>query len=159
MAEGPTPSQTVGPFFGYAMPFEGDSQAVDPTVAGGLRIEGQVFDGQGVPVPDAILEVFSGDQFARSRTDPEGAFGITVLRPAAIAGAPHLDVYLFARGLLRHLLTRVYFPDEERANAEDPVLMSLEPSRRGTLIAIREGSVLRFDVHLQGETETVFFDH
>lgn len=109
-------------------------------------------------MPDGLLEAWQGDQFARCRTDPEGAFHFALRKPAASAGeAPHLEVTIFARGLLRHLQTRIYFPDEAAANASDPVLSRVEPGRRGTLVARNDGGVLRFDVRLQGEAETVFF--
>jgi protocatechuate 3,4-dioxygenase alpha subunit len=140
----PTPSQTVGPFFGFALPFPGDADASP----GGVRIEGQVLDGAGAPVPDALLEVSAEELFGRCRTDPEGAFHFVVARPAA----GFLSVAVFARGLLRHLRTRIYFPD---AQAEVPAEVPAE--RRHTLVAEREGEVLRFDVHLQGPQETVFF--
>lgn len=139
----PTPSQTVGPFFGFAMPFEGDAKAVEH----GVRVEGQVFDGAGDPVPDAILEVFDRDQFARCRTDGEGAFAFTVQK------THHLDVFVFARGLLRHVATRMYFPDADG----DDLLESVEPERRHTLVATASEGGLRFDIRLQGEDETVFF--
>jgi len=139
----PTPSQTVGPFFGFALPFDGDAVAA----AGATRIEGQVIDGAGEPVVDALLEVSQAGQFARCRTDPEGAFHFAVAKPAE----GFLHVAVFARGLLRHLNTRMYFP-----GAEDAALLSVDAGRRPTLIARREGEVLRFDVRLQGEGETVF---
>ena len=145
---GPTPSQTVGPFFGFAMPFDGDANAVPPGSQGAVRVEGQVFDGSGEPVPDAVIEISDGDQFARCGTDREGAFHFTVRR------AHHLDVIVFARGLLRHLGTRMYFP--EVALEEDPLLNLVEPERRHTLVAIATEGGLHFDIRLQGEDETVF---
>jgi protocatechuate 3,4-dioxygenase alpha subunit len=151
----PTPSQTVGPFFGYALPFEAGHDAASGQEA--LRIEGQLLDGAGEPVPDGLVELSGGQQFARCRTDTEGAFQFTVVKPAAGVEAPHLDVTIFARGLLRHLATRMYFPDEQRANASDRVLNLVDPARRDTLIAHSGGQVLRFDIRLQGESETVFF--
>jgi protocatechuate 3,4-dioxygenase alpha subunit len=157
MSRPPTPSQTVGPFFGFAMPFAGDADpaAGDPRA---LRVEGQLLDGAGEPVPDGLLEAWSGEQFARARTDPEGVFHFTVVKPGAWAGqAPHLDVYVFARGLLRQLVTRIYFPDEVKANSADPVLAQVPPERRSTLIARMDEGVLRHDIRLQGEPETVFF--
>jgi len=159
MAEPPTPSQTVGPFFSFALPFAGDAEAVEPGAPGAVRIEGQLIDGAGDPVPDGLLEAWEGDQFARCGTDPEGTFHFVVRKPAPgpDGHAPHLTVVVFARGLLRHLTTRVYFPDEEAANAGDPALQAVEPERRHTLIAHDDGGVLRFDVRLQGEEETVFF--
>lgn len=172
-----TPSQTVGPFFGVGLPFEKGEQIASPGSAGVIRIEGQVFDGKGDPVPDALLEIWQPDDqghyrrvvdgeatgFGRSRTDAEGAFSFTTIKPGITrapdgrAQAPHLNVTVFARGLLRHLVTRMYFPDETRANASDPVLNLVEPARRQTLIANSCGGVLHFDVRLQGERETVFF--
>jgi protocatechuate 3,4-dioxygenase alpha subunit len=151
----PTPSQTVGPFFGFALPF---ADGADAARSDGVRIEGQLLDGAGQPVPDGLVEVWSGDQFARCRTDAEGAFHFAVDKPRAAQGAPHLNVTVFSRGLLRHLATRMYFPDEDAANASDPVLSRVESERRGTLIAEKAGAVLHFDVRLQGDRETVFFD-
>src|SRR6059036_2413313 len=95
----PTPSQTVGPFFGFALPL------LD--MSSGVRVEGQVRDGANEPVSDALLEAWHGDQFARCRSDDEGAFHFTVGR------VPFLNIAVFARGLLRHLNTRMYFPGEE----------------------------------------------
>jgi len=145
----PTPSQTVGPFFGFAMPFEGDAHAVAPGSDGAIRIEGHVLDGAGEPVPDAVLEISEGDQFARCATDREGAFHFTVRK------APHFDVLVFARGLLRHLATRLYLPDADLDG--DPFLQMVETERRRTLIASASEGGLRFDIHLQGDQETVFF--
>ena len=159
MGQAPTPSQTVGPFFGFALPFANDQHAVDAGAPGAVRIEGQLLDGAGQPVPDGLLEAWQGEQFARSGTDREGVFHFLVRKPDAgpHGQAPHLYVTLFARGLLRHLTTRLYSPDEERANAADPVLGLVDADRRATLVARDDGGVLRWDVHLQGEEETVFF--
>lgn len=155
----PTPSQTVGPFFGFALPFESDADAVRAGSAQAVRIEGQVFDGAGDVVSDALLEVWQGDQFARCRTDANGAFHFTVRKPAATGGqAPFLNLAVLARGLLRHLMTRIYFPDEEVANQADPALQRVEADRRRTLISAPGHAALRFDVRLQGEGETVFFE-
>jgi protocatechuate 3,4-dioxygenase alpha subunit len=174
-----TPSQTVGPFFGVGLPFEKGEQIAPPGSAGAIRIEGQVLDGNGEPVPDALLEIWQPDDrgryrtrgksrdpatgFGRCRTDAEGVYSFMTLKPGATpapdgrAQAPHLNVTVFARGLLRHLVTRMYFPDEMEANATDPVLNLVEPARRETLIAKTCAGVLRFDIRLQGERETVFF--
>jgi len=159
MAETPTPSQTVGPFFGFALPFPDDRCAVAADTPGAVRIEGQLLDGAGEPVPDGLLEAWQGDQFARSGTDREGVFHFLVRKPDAgpDGQAPHLHVTVFARGLLRHLTTRLYFPDEELANAADPVLGLVDADRRATLVARDDSGVVRWDVHLQGEEETVFF--
>lgn len=159
----PTPSQTVGPFFACALPFEGGAEASSPASADALRIEGQLFDGAGVPVPDGLIEVWQGVQFARCLTDSEGAYHVVIAHPQPTElpdgrrQAPHLNVTVFARGLLRHLATRLYLPGEDSASAADPVLEAVSPDRRGTLIARRDGDVLHFDIHLQGESETVFF--
>ena len=135
----PTPSQTVGPFFGFGLPqVEGE---------GDVRVEGQLLDGAGEPVPDGLLEVSGDGQFARCRTDEEGAFHLAVRRTS-----PFLTVTVFARGLLRHLSTRMYFPGQE---ADVPA--TVEAGRRHTLVARQDGGVLRFDVRLQGPEETVFF--
>lgn len=147
----PTPSQTVGPFFGFALPFEGGPDPASGEKA--VRIEGRLLDGAGGPVPDGLIELWDAEQFARSGTDAEGAFHFSVLKPSR---DPYFNVTIFARGLLRHLVTRMYFP--EMANANDAVLERIDPARRNTLIARPEGAVLRFDIHLQGESETVFFD-
>ena len=156
----PTPSQTVGPFFGFALPFDSGADAVAPGSPGAVRIEGQVLDGAGEAVPDALIEAAAEGQFARCRTDSEGAFHLTVRKPSPNdpQEAPALDVLVFARGLLRHLATRVYFPDEAAANARDRVLMLVDPARRSTLVAKAGAGALHFDVRLQGEGETVFFE-
>ena len=134
----PTPSQTVGPFFGFALtPFDAGD---------GVRVEGQVLDGKGEPVTDALLEAWHGDQLARCRTDEEGAYSF-VIAPATV-----INVTIFARGLLRHLQTRVYMPGED-----NEALRAVDPSRRHTLVAHSDGHVLRFDIRLQGKDETVFF--
>ncbi|MGH7610189.1 MAG: protocatechuate 3,4-dioxygenase subunit alpha, partial [Candidatus Dormibacteria bacterium] len=149
---GGTPSQTVGPFFAIGMGQLGREELVAPGRAGALRIEGRVLDGAGAPVPDALVEIqqavpaggppggWSG--FGRCATDQEGAFHFNTLKPAPVGDAlgrvhaPHLDVQVFARGLLRQLLTRIYFPDEDRANLQDPLLKTIpDPLRRATLVA------------------------
>jgi len=158
----PTPSQTVGPFFGFALPFAGDADAGAPPETE-LSISGQVIDGAGAAAPDAILEIWHGDVFVRCVTDVSGRYRVTIAKPTVTRGpsgstpAPHLEVSVFARGLLRHLATRIYFPDEEEANAADPMLALVDPTRRATLVARRDGSGLRFDIRLQGAAETVFF--
>ncbi len=183
----PTPSQTVGPFFHDALLDEDRSELVPPDHPEAIRIEGTVYDGEGEPVSDAMLEIwqangagryndpkdnredlpldqgFSG--FGRSGTDAGGRFSFVTVKPGPVPGpggemqAPHIMVSVFARGLLKRVVTRIYFPDEEEANANDPVLSSIEdPKLRETLIARVEGDVLRFDIHLQGENQTAFFE-
>jgi protocatechuate 3,4-dioxygenase alpha subunit len=153
----PTPSQTVGPFFGFALPFADDANATGVESRDATRVEGQVLDGAGEPVPDALVEASRGEQFARCRTDGEGAFHFTLRKPVVDDGAPCFEIVVFARGLLRHLRTRMYFPDEEAANRVDRVLQFVEESRRHTLIGHQDADIVRFDIRLQGESETVFF--
>ncbi len=181
----PTPSQTIGPFFRFALPFERSEQLVAPKTPGALRIEGRVFDGLGAPVPDAMIEIWQADRagryppsenarhdarpgeflgFGRCCTDPEGVFHFTTVKPGPVPlpdgrrQAPHLEVSVFARGLLRRLVTRMYFPDEEAANLADPVLLAIRsPAVRSTLVARARGRILTFDIRLQGDRETAFF--
>jgi protocatechuate 3,4-dioxygenase, beta subunit len=160
-AETTSPSQTIGPLYGFALIWPGSELAADPAAPGTIRIRGRVFDGSGAVLarPEAMLELWAGNQFARTRTDPDGAFTAVLARPAAPAGqAPHVNVTVFARGLLKQAQTRLYFPDEAAANAADPVLAAVPAERRPRLIARREGDELAFDVHLQGDQESVFFD-
>ena len=113
-------------------------------------------------MPDAVIETWQPEGVGRSATDDEGHFSLVTVKPLQRDGAthaPHIEVSVFARGLLTRLITRVYFPDETAANASDPVLRALEPEERATLVAVRDGSDLRFDINLQGGRETVFFDH
>ena len=153
----PTPSQTVGPFFGFALPFENDANTTASESSDAIRVEGQVLDGTGERVGDALLEASQGDQFARCRTDGEGAFHFIMRKPVVTDGAPYLNITIFARGLLRRLQTRMYFPDEDGANRVDRVLQLVGEARRHTLIARRDGDILHFDIRLQGDGETVFF--
>src|ERR1700693_3259050 len=137
----PTPSQTVGPFFGFALPFERDADSTDGESSNAIRVEGQVLDGAGEPVPDALVEAFQGEQFARCRTDNEGAFHFTLRKPVVSGGAPYFNLTVFARGLLRHLHTRMYFPDEERANRADRALQLVDEARRHNLIAHQDADI------------------
>ncbi|HVH75601.1 MAG TPA: protocatechuate 3,4-dioxygenase subunit alpha [Stellaceae bacterium] len=187
----PTPSQTVGPFFhlGLDRPEWADLARGNPA---GERIvvEGRIIDGDGAPVPDGFLELWQANSagryahpddpqtdkpldpgftgFGRAFTDGEGRFRFTTVRPGPVPGrgnslqAPHIDVALFARGLLKQLYTRIYFADES-ANEADRVLLSIEdPGVRRTLLARREQGggqpAYRFDIILQGAGETAFFD-
>ena len=156
-----TPSQTVGPYFSLGLL---DPPAND-LVPGGLTITGRVLDGAGEPVPDAIVEIWQADEdgryrgdfgWGRSGCDEEGRYGFVTCKPGRVEDqAPHLTVMVFARGLLKPVLTRMYFPDEEDANARDGVLSALEDA--SSLVARRAGDGLEFDIRLQGEAETVFF--
>ncbi|MBF8194355.1 protocatechuate 3,4-dioxygenase subunit alpha [Nonomuraea sp. K274] len=170
----PTPSQTVGPFYGYALPFPGGGDLA----TGGIVVHGYVYDGAGEPVPDALLEFWQADPsgdlhgapgtlrrdqangavigrdgvdftgFGRVPTDGSGRWALRTLPP----GNGYISVCVFARGLLHHLYTRVYF-------GQDAFLDALPAERRRTLMAVEErAGVYRFDIHLQGEKETVFLD-
>ena len=158
-----TPSQTVGPYYAIGMCRRPDDELVPRTDPGALRLIGQLRDGQGMPIGDGVIEVWdsAGGRWGRSGTDSDGRFALVVAKPGppAAGGAPHFDVHVFARGLLRHQLTRIYLPDETEANAADPVLASLDEAERATLVAEAEDGALRFDIHLQGERQTVFFAH
>ncbi len=161
-----TPSQTIGPFFHIGLDVPGTECLVPDGHPEGVRITGRVLDGAGAAVTDALLEIWDGPgrRFGRCATDADGRYHFLIVKPAGVpageapAEAPHLDVSLFARGLLDRLVTRIYFPDEEAANAADPVLSTIrDPRARASLIARAESEGLRFDIHLQGEQETVFF--
>jgi protocatechuate 3,4-dioxygenase alpha subunit len=179
----PTPSQTVGPFFHIGLPYEGGELLVQD---GGIRIGGTVYDGEGKPVDDALVEIWQANEagrydhpedtreelplepgfrgFGRCATNDEGRYEFMTLKPGPVPHpdgglqAPHIEVAVFARGLLKHVVTRIYFPDEADANDADPVLASVEPEQRARLVAREEDGSLRFDIHLQGELETPFFD-
>jgi protocatechuate 3,4-dioxygenase, beta subunit len=156
-----SPSQTIGPLYGFALMWPGSELAASPGQPGSIRIRGRVFDGSGAVLayPESMLELWVGDQFARTRTDADGAYTAVLTKPAAPAGqAPHVNVAVFARGLLKQAQTRLYFPDEAAANAADPVLAAVPAGRRPRLIGRREGDELVFDIHLQGDQESVFFD-
>ena len=184
---GSTPSQTVGPFFHDALLDEDRSELVSPDHPEAIRIEGTVYDGEGEPVSDAMVEIwqangagryndpkddrqdlpldegFSG--FGRSGTDAGGRVSFVTVKPGPVPlpdggmQAPHIMVSVFARGLLKRVVTRIYFPDDEEANANDPILSSVEdPGLRRTLVARDEGGALRFDIHLQGANQTAFFE-
>lgn len=187
-----TPSQTVGPFFAYALTPSGRYALADlvtndltagARLDGRIRIEGQVLDGDGAGVADAMLEIWQADEagrypgaelprgnapfrgFGRSATDREGGFSFITLKPGPVPGpggvlqAPHINIALFARGLLRQLHTRLYFDDEGEANEHDPILALVPGDARDTLIARRRGDAhYRLDLHLQGSSETIFFE-
>jgi protocatechuate 3,4-dioxygenase, alpha subunit len=186
----PTPSQTVGPFFSIGMARDDWSNLVNDKTAGQrIVIEGRVLDGDGAPVPDAVIEIWQANAagrykhpedtqekvldpaflgFGRCASDKAGRFRFRTIKPGSVYGrgaraqAPHINVSVFARGILRRLATRIYFHDEP-LNASDPVLNAIaDAGRRATLIACAQGGggepVYQFDVVLQGARETVFLD-
>ena len=157
-----TPSQTVGPYFAIGLSRRPENELAARTDPGAVTLVGELIDGQGNPVPDGMVEVWDSvaGRWGRSGTDADGRFTFVVTKPAARPGeAPRLDVLVFARGLLRHQLTRLYFPDEADANAADPVLSALDDADRATLVAEGEDGALRWDIRLQGDRATVFFAH
>jgi protocatechuate 3,4-dioxygenase alpha subunit len=159
-----TPSQTVGPFVRIGLSAIIGSHVVGEGTPSAVRISGQVLDSVSEPVPDALIETWQPEGVGRCATDEEGHFDIVTIKPVrkgeggAGTDAPHLDVSVFARGLLTRLVTRMYFPDEREANDADPVLEPLTAGERSTMVAVSEDAGLRFDIHLQGARETVFFD-
>ncbi|MER7925345.1 MULTISPECIES: protocatechuate 3,4-dioxygenase subunit alpha [unclassified Streptomyces] len=186
----PTPSHTVGPFYGYALPFPGGGDIAPVGHPDTITVQGHIYDGEGTPLPDAFVELWGPDPdgnlsttdgsirrdpasggylgrngveftgWGRIQTDANGHWYARTLRPGARGrNAPYLSACVFARGLLVHLFTRVYLPDDERALGADPLLSGLDPARRDTLIARDEGrGTYRFDIRLQGEGETVFLE-
>jgi protocatechuate 3,4-dioxygenase alpha subunit len=153
-----TPSQTVGPFYSIGLCVRPQNELA----GGGVELAGRLLDGRDLPIEDGMVEIWdaTGRRWGRSGTHPEGRFSFLVAKPEPLPGhAPHFDVFVFARGLLRHQLTRIYFPDETEANAADPLLSSLSEPERATLVAAREDGRLRFDVRMQGDRATVFFAH
>jgi protocatechuate 3,4-dioxygenase alpha subunit len=209
---GQTPSQTLGPFFHYALPWKGGADLVGQSALGArpelfpadhdllnaspprglisgeaIEVRGRVFDGDGAPVPDALIEIWQANAagryaspddprsdlpldegfigFGRAATLDDGSYCFRTIRPGAVPGpgnslqAPHIAVGVLGRGLTRRLVTRLYLPDSEGLEA-DPILALVPPARRGTLIAERstDQNFYRFDIVLQGERETVFFD-
>ena len=181
-----TPSQTVGPYLkiGFAT-LTFDAIAANNAAGEHIALQGRMFDGDAKPINDGSIEIWQANAngkyasaedpqkkalvpgfrgYGRALTDADGAFRFTTVKPGRVPGpggtlqAPHLEVVIFMRGSLRHLLTRVYFPDDP-ANAEDPILKLVPAERRATLIArAAKPGVLEWDVHMQGPHETVFFD-
>jgi protocatechuate 3,4-dioxygenase alpha subunit len=150
-----TPSQTVGPYYSIGLCRRRDNDLAP----GGTLLQGRLLDGAGDPV-DGMLELWDAraQRWGRSATDADGRFEFAIAKPEPLGNdAPHFDVLVFARGLLEHQLTRIYFPDEDEANAADEVLSALPEHERATLFARPEDGALRFDVRLQGDGETVFF--
>lgn len=176
----PTPGQTVGPFFGYAMPFPHDNELVPSTHPDAVRLHGDVLDGAGHGVPDAILELWQADPsgavvqregslrrdgwtftgWGRASTDDNGHYAFATLTPGAEPGqAAFFAVTVFARGLLNRLFTRAYLPSDEAVLGTDPLLVSLDPEERATLVTVADEHGFVFDIRLQGERETVFLSY
>jgi len=171
-----TPGQTVGPFFGYALPYPGGNLLVPQHHPDAVRLHGTVLDGDGRPVPDALLEIWQADGdgqpaqrpgslhrdgytftgWGRSETDRVGHYHFSTLEPGRDEAAPFIAMTVFARGLMHRLCTRIYLPDAPGLD-DDRFLRSVPEERRNTVLAQRDGaSSLLFDVHLQGPQETVF---
>ena len=186
ISSGPTPSQTVGPFLSLGLTWDGGADVVAPGTPGEILVGGTVYDGAGDPVVDALIETWQADPagrfdhpddprgaaapsvpgfrgFGRCPTDADGHWQVRTVLPGPLpAGdggteAPHLDVSVFARGLLDRVVTRIYFPDQADANAADPLLGTVPSSRRDTLVSVQDGpGRYRFDIRLHGDGETVF---
>ena len=188
MSELLTPSQTVGPYFSMRLPWPEGPYVVEASSPGAVTIYGRLLDGAGDPIPDGLIETWQAGPAGAVRpprrpprpgpgrrhrvprlrprpTGHDGTYKIVTLKPGPLpAGdgrteAPHIDVSVFARGMLDRSVTRIYFPDETAANDADPVLQTVPAERRHTLVAAPAGdNLLRFDIRMQGEDETVFFD-
>jgi protocatechuate 3,4-dioxygenase alpha subunit len=183
----PTASQTVGPFFAIGLSDDALAELVPADDPDAIRLGGVVLDGAGEPVDDALIEIWQANRagryahpedtreeipledgfhgFGRCATDRNGAYGFVTVKPGPVPAAdggmqaPHIEISVFARGLLKRVATRVYFPDESKANDADPVLSSIEdPATRSTLVAQPEDGRLCFDIHLQGDRQTTFFN-
>lgn len=176
MTTGATPGQTVGPFFGFSLPYPGGELLVPAHHPQAVRLHGFVLDGDGQPVPDALLEIWQADGhgrpsdragslhrdahtftgWGRTGTDSVGHYSFSTLEPTRTDGPAFIALTVFARGLMHRLLTRIYLPDQPELTS-DPFVQSVPEERRGTLLAQRDGlASLRFDVHFQGAQETVF---
>jgi protocatechuate 3,4-dioxygenase alpha subunit len=176
-----TPGQTVGPFFAFGLEYDGGPAMVAEDHPGAVRLRGRVTDGEGAPVPDALVEIWQADAEGRvpqtagslrrdaatftgwggCGTRQDGTFAFTTVEPgpAGPGAARFFAVTLFARGLLHRLHTRAYLPDEDGAVPTDSLLDRLDPARRDTLVVRREDADLVFDICVQGPGETVFLSH
>jgi protocatechuate 3,4-dioxygenase alpha subunit len=178
-----TPGQTVGPFFGLALPYPGDSDVVGQADADAVRLHGGVYDGAGQPIPDALIELWQPDGggripraagalrrdgaagftgFGRAATDIDGQYGFITVTPGPVGGRPSFfAITVLARGLLNRLFTRAYLPGGDLD--ADPLLSGLDVGRRATLLCAAESASgspgYRFDIHLQGPKETVFLTY
>lgn len=170
MAAEPTPSQTVGPYFSFLLARH-LAELVPPDATDAVVVYGRILDGAGEPVPDALVEIWQADEhgryspgfgWGRSGTNGEGRYSFVTRKPGRVADgngglqAPHLSFLVFARGLLKAVRTRMYFPEED-ANADDRVLVALAEADRQRLVARARDSALEFDIRLQGDEQTTFF--
>jgi protocatechuate 3,4-dioxygenase, alpha subunit len=183
-----TPSQTVGPYFTMRLPWPQGPFVVPEGTEGAITIIGRLYDGAGDAIPDGMIETWQAGPdgrfahpddprgpvpagytafrgFGRCETEHDGSFRIVTLKPGPLpfgdgrTEAPHIDVSVFGRGMLDRSVTMIYFPDETAANEADPVLSAVPAGRRATLIAVPlAAGLLGFDIHMQGDRETVFFD-
>ena len=182
---GLTPSQTLGPYFAIGLPWDAGPHAVRPGTAGALAIRGTVYDGAGAVVPDHLIETWQADPHGRFADvhgyggasemegflgfarygieDGDGTYELLTVKPGRVPDrdgtlqAPHIAMTIMARGMLNRCVTRIYFADEPEANADDPVLARVPADRIQTLLAQPQDGGYRFDIHLQGPGETVFF--
>jgi protocatechuate 3,4-dioxygenase alpha subunit len=174
----PTADQTVGPYYAIGMEYAGSEELVPHGSAGSIVLSGYLYDGNGAPVPDGVIEIWQTDAdgnvptdsgnlvrkagsfggFGRSGSDDDGYWQFTTVAPAPAAEgkAAFFAVIVFARGLLSRLHTRIYLPGDQAALDADPLLSRLTPERRATLVATEVDGGYRHDIHLQGEKETVF---
>jgi protocatechuate 3,4-dioxygenase alpha subunit len=184
-SHGPTPYQTVGPFFHDALPYPDGPRLAGPDRPGAFVLSGRVLDGAGDPIDDGLVEIWQADDhgrlqhrtglyepvtaagfrgFGRCATDPDGRYWFRTVKPAPVSTvdgrsqAPYIAMSVFARGMLRRAVTRVYFADEAAANTADPLLSALTENRRPTLLAAPTGGGYRFDVRVSGTDETVLLD-
>ena len=181
----PTPSQTVGPYFALEMPRMERHELIVPSDPDAVWVRGTVFDGEGTPVDDAVIELWQANRagryahpedtreeiplengfegWGRCSTDEGGNYEFVTVKPGQVPApgggmqAPHIEVAVLARGVLVRLATRIYFPDEAHANLVDAVLAAVPADMRERLVAVQEDGGLRFDIHLQGDHETPFF--
>jgi protocatechuate 3,4-dioxygenase alpha subunit len=174
-----SPSQTIGPFFAIALPWPEGPFVVKEGTLGAIRLRGRLLDGAAEPVPDGLVEIWQADAdgriaeaadggfrgFGRCPTDREGGYAFLTVKPGRVHGtdgamhAPCVLVSVFARGLLKRAVTRIYFPDEEAANGVDPVFSQVADARdRATLMATKTDGGYVFDIRLRGEGETVWFE-
>lgn len=173
-----TATQTVGPYFRIGLDWpDAWRVATSDNASPRISLRGRLLDGDGTAMPDALIEIWQADSrgqyhagsvdgfrgLGRCGVDADGGFRFETIKPGRVAApdgswpAPHINLLVMARGLLQHLYTRVYFADDAALHGEDSVLACVPAARRATLIAHPDKGGFSFDIHLQGEHETVFF--